>query len=484
MSSSYITPEELIEVKRQNPDTNILSINFDKIGKAKDNDTWYLPILCKRLTGGPTSVNVKITKQVITSNAKIGFGVKPKDAKDVRVTFRKLFPEDLTDTDYPVANHLALTKFNNKFIDATDILANEYEDLVSSCVLDYDGTKFEVQSCKTVHNVRQTTRKASQEEIVADKNLPKAERQIVDKKLPFPNGIKLYRIKLAADLKNGQKIGQFTKKGHRYTVFDARKATKKNNYAPVVAKIKIKGKLTDLTTDTAKNFVTYMSLVTGVINFECVCVSSFGISFIAKFRDLHVWPHKPTVNKLVDEEDILEMATMGTSGYNSDDEVEDEPETKNGDDLDDLDDFDGEVEDEPVTNTINTKKSNRTKQSNKSKKAAKNNGDAEKYLDNEPASNDAEDEPENKTIDTKKSKKSKKSAKNTSVTEKFLDDVADEDEADEDEDEDEADADADEDEDEDEADADEDEADADEDEADVPPKMRNRTNNMKSNRKK
>ena len=387
MATQFIAPREVIEVKEQFPDENILILDTENTNKAKGSDTYFIPVLIKRLVGKPTRCSLKITKQIIASNAKIGFGVKPKDAKDVRVTFRKLEAKDLEDTDYPEENHTALLKFNDDLIKAKEILANEYAALVESDVLEYEGDKFEVGSCRTVHNFRQTTRKASKEEIAADKKLPKEDRQVSkDKKLPLP--MTLYRTKLSADIKNGQKIGQYTKKGHRYIVFDARKA-KKNGMKPVVAKVRKNGKLVDLTTDSARNFVTYMSLVGGVENYECVCLSSFGISFIVKFRDLHVWPHKQMKTQTLDEEDFDGMAMMGTSGYDSDAEIE-EPESKSGDESDDFDEG---------PEVIATKKSKKSKKSKKKPEPKSDSESGEEFMDDEPESNAEESEAEESEAD-------------------------------------------------------------------------------------
>jgi hypothetical protein len=387
MASQFITPKEIIEVKKLFPNDSIFTLDVDNTKESNNKTflTYYIPFTCRRLVGNPTRLNLKVTKQVISSNAKISFGILPKDAKDVQVVFRALNKEDLAGTDYLPPVHKSIVEQNNEFIQALDIIADDYEMMVNSDVLPYDGDKFELRDRK-VHNVRQTHRKASKEEKKEDKKLPIEERIInIDNKTPLP--YPLYRAKIQADFIS-KKLGVSTKKGHRYNVFDARKVTKANKYKPVVAKLR-EGRLpVDLTTDNAKHFITYMSLIGGVMDFDSVCVSKSGISLKCSFRDIHVWPHKPMKIITLDDDDIADMANMGVSGYDSGADI-DEPEEKNNEC--DVDDF-GKSR-KHKSQPIKTKHSNSR---NKTQKLKKKSDDDEVYLkddvDDEPEERD--DEPE------------------------------------------------------------------------------------------
>lgn len=391
MSSHHITPAEVIEVKAAHPDENILSINISKINKSKDGKTQYIPLMCKRLSGPPTLCALKLVKQIIASNGKIAYGIKPEEARDVRIVFRRLTTDDMNDTDYPVETHKALLKFNRELCDAIDILVSEYMDFVKTVILKYHGAAYRVGKQKKVHNIKQSMRDASDEEIGVDNELPEDERKIVDGQLPLPTT--LYRTKLPANHANGQRLGQFTKKGHRYNVFDARKVNKANKFKPVVAKVRSQGRLVDLTTTNAKHFITYMSLVGGILNFECICLSTFGISLITKFRDLHVWPHKPMKTKTLEAEDFIDMAAMGASGYKSDEDI-DEPK----DDADPEDDFDEEPRviqpRRRPTRPARTTRNTRSARPRKVKTPPPT--DEEEFYDDEPEDEpeDNEDEPE------------------------------------------------------------------------------------------
>lgn len=390
MSKRFATPAEIIEVKSKYPDENILSVDLDNINTSKDGNTYYLPVLCKRLVGRATRVGMKLVKQIIASSGKIGSGVDEAKATDVRIAFRRLDKETLEATDYPVELHDTLIKISHELCDAYDILCDEYLDLVNTVILPYDGTKFRLGKAKTIFNVKQTMRDATNEEIKEDKKLPKDERKVINKQLPLPFAI--YRAKVPANINNGQKLGRYTKDGHQYIVFDARRATKANGYKKSVAKVRVKGQPTDLTTSNAKHFITYMSLIGGVLNFECICLSSFGISFITKFRDLHVWPHKPMTTITLDEDDMASMALMGASGYDSDVDV-DEPDSKDSNaDTDDSDsDFD-ESKPEPIKTKKSSKRkstSSKRKSTSKSSKRKSKSKPVEEFLDDEPGSNDS-----------------------------------------------------------------------------------------------
>jgi hypothetical protein len=390
MAAQFITPREIIEIKEQSPDENILTLDIDNInyGKNKTFPTSYIPFKCKRLVGPPTQINLKLHQQISSSNAKISFGVLPKDAKDVRITMIKFIIDDLENTDYPEDKKLLLIQKNNEAIKALHILKSEYEDLVNTDILTYDGEKFELGDCRNINNICQTHRKASKEEKRDDKKLPKDER-LVNKmgKIPLPHA--LYRLKILADYET-KKLGYKTKNGHKYVVFDARKANKSNKFKPVVAKVKSKGNPTDLTTDNAKHFITYMSLFSGLFNFDSICISKSGISLMGKFHDIHIWPHKPMTIKTIDEDEMAEMAYVGATGYDSDAEIDEPEEGENV--VDDFEEHNESTQSRPKTKPVKT----RTVSNNKSPTSVKveDNNENEVFLDNEPEENDNDNEDE------------------------------------------------------------------------------------------
>jgi hypothetical protein len=407
MSAQFITPEEVIAVKAKFPDSCILLLDIDntKENSNKTFPTSYIPLKIQRLSGNPTRVNLKISKQILASNAKIPFGVLPKDAKDVRTVFRLLTKDDLADTKYLENRHEELLKQNAELIRAFDILCDEYESISSEKIVNYLGNSFTVGKNKTINSIRQSMRNASKDEQRADNKRDADKRQVVDGKIPLP--VSLYRIKLTANI-HTKVLGQHTGTGHRYVVYDARKVKKSSGCKPVVAKIRSNGSMVDLNTDNAKHFITYMSLSGGVIDFDSVCISKSGISLSNKWRDIHVWPHPTMVSKTIDEDELAEMASMGASGF--DDEIDisniDEPKP-NGDDNgnDNGDDSEEDFLDEPVK--VKTgKKKNISKSSKKavtksSKKAVtkssrktskKKEAEVEEFLDGEPESNEEAEE--------------------------------------------------------------------------------------------
>lgn len=397
MSSQFITPKEIIELKSKYPEECLFTIDASNTKKNKNVNfpTYYIPFKVKRLHGPPTRLNFKIVKQLLASSAKIPFGVTLETAKDMRITFREMRNEDLTDTNYPEHLHDNLLKYNQELIEAFNIINDEYRTMVEQQVLTYDGTQFELSANETINSFKQSERKASIEEKKADKALPKNERVIVKGLIPLE--IPLFRIKLTAD-QQSRKIGQNTKNGHKYVVFDTRKTTKKNP-KPVVAKVKSKGKMVDLTLDNAKYFITYMSLVGGVIDFDSVCISKSGISLSNKWRDLHVWPHPQMKTKTMEDEEVVEMASFGASGFDDDIDIDDLNQSDNKQDDSDNSDDDLDV---PVKQKATKKQTKTTAKSKaktttkttttKSKARTKVQSDEEEFMDDEPTANDADDD--------------------------------------------------------------------------------------------
>jgi hypothetical protein len=376
MSANYFETKDIVVAKAKCQDEPWfkLDISKTKTNNKKNQKTYYIPFTARNVSGKHIPLTLKFSKQVLSSNAKIPADTDESEARHVSTSYREITMDDLESTDYEESKRAGLIQSNTEFIEALNTICDEYAELVEREVIPYKGDKFRATSKMTVYNIRQTQRKAGDGE--------ESENGMID----LPHAI--FRIKLTADPES-KKIGYNSEKtGHIYTVFDMKKTTDAVKNAggkktkPVVAKIKTSNGYTDLTISNVKHFVTYMSLTGGVVTFDSVCISKAGISLMCRFKELHVWRHRPMTTNAMDEVTMNDMAAFGAVNADGDDEeVFDEP---NGDNEDGSD---------------SDSKAKKSKSKSKSKppvknmsKALDNDGDDEATL-SDVDSNGSEDEP-------------------------------------------------------------------------------------------
>lgn len=412
MSSSSFTPKDIKAVKAKYTNTPLFKLEPSKtrMNQNKKQPTYYIPFSMKNVAGKYMPLNLKFSRQITASSAKIPFGVEEDQAKDLRVAYRRLDESDLDKTDYQEENQREiLLKANEEFTDALNIIADEYYSLLEREVFKYKGDKFKLTKKQrdTIYCFRQSKRKASDgEEGEGDEN----------GMIPLP--IPIFRVKLEADVES-KKIGRKTEKGHRYMVFDIKKTAKldaenkkKNSKAPppkpVIARITVQGKVTDLTIHNARHFITYMSLTGGTIYFDSICISNQGVSILCKFTDLHVSRHRVLKQDGLSAEEIAENVGFGSNNPDEDlDVVVDEP------------DENGENGENDESKSSKSKSSNSKNKNNKSKsskaldKALDNDEDGEQNLDDDPVENDGgEEESEQQVDDPDELPKDSKNTKN------------------------------------------------------------------------
>lgn len=328
MSATYFEVKDVKTAKAKCKSEPWFKLDASKTRKNKNTQqpTYYIPFTAKNGAGKRIPLALRFARQVIASNAKIPFGTTNEDARDVRVSFRQLTSEDFESTDYEEPKREGLIQSNSEFIEALNLIADEYLELVDREVLKYKGDKFKLNKTKTINCFRQTHRDAGDEEKGDEEG-----------KIALPHPI--FRIKVPADPET-KKIGFNSEKtGHIYVVFDMKKASKeaktvdgKRKNKPVVAKIKTSKGYVDLTVNNAKHFITYMSLTGGMILFDSVCISKSGISLMCRFKELHVWRHRPLKVNAIDDDAVNDMAEYGASNdKNDDDEIFDEPEEDTND---------------------------------------------------------------------------------------------------------------------------------------------------------
>lgn len=317
MSANYFETKDVKVAKSKCKDESWLKLDVAKTKKNKNaqQPTYYIPITAKNVAGKRIPLSLRFARQVIASSAKIPYGVSDEEAKDVRISFRKLSEDDFADTDYEPEKVSGLLSSNHEFVEALNIIADEYLELVENEVLSYKGDKFRLNKNKTVNCFRQTHRDAGENEEGDEEGKVALEDPI-------------FRIKIPADQET-KKLGFNSEKtGHIYVVFDMMKAAKAAKESadkkakPVVAKIKTANGYVDLTVSNAKHFITYMSLTGGMIQFDSICISKSGISLMCRFKELHVCRHKPMKMAAMDEEAVNDMAEYGTAGGDEDVTIE------------------------------------------------------------------------------------------------------------------------------------------------------------------
>lgn len=379
MSSSSFTPKDIIASKKKfGDDSRLLKADIANTRKNKNpkQPTYYIPVNFKNVAGKQQPINLKFVRQLISSNAKLPHGAESSDAKFLNVSFKKLELKDLEGTEYPEDKKEGLLTSNAEFIEALSIIADEYIACVKDEINKYKGEKFRIIERK-LNCFRQDRRLGSADD----------ENQDEDGKVAIDP---IYRIRLEADPET-KKLGRSSDRGHQYVVFDMRKSEKeaKETGKPkrdIVARVMVKGKPVDLNISNAKHFISFMSLTSGIIHFECICLSRSGISLKCRFRSLHVWRHKTMKQESLGEEDRDDMAEYGYKGGDDEDlDVNvDEPE-------EDEDDADSK----PSKNKSKSKPSGKSGKSNKAmSKALNTDDDDEQPFDDEP-----DDEPEEHDAD-------------------------------------------------------------------------------------
>lgn len=336
-----IEPKTIIELRKKNPVLGtLLIVEHEKTKKNKDGTVQYVPICLN--DGFKSRLKLHIYNQIISSKAKSYSGdeKQAKQANSVAISFRKLSLNDLECSDYAENVKNTLLEKNHELCDALKIIADEYEYLCKNQVIPYDGAAYEIKQNTVINNFAQFDRKLTEDEKKAEFALPANDRKFKNKRAPLENAI--FRIKLlAAYDDNLKRIGDknFKTKKFEYTVFDVRKPivnpknSEKNNvkYSPAQFKNK-EGKLIDLNVNNVGDYITCMSLISGIIDFDSVCISPYGLSLKNKFNQLYIAPHKPIVFENIDVDELKSMNLSNMTNNDADMIIEDEPNTDTSND--------------------------------------------------------------------------------------------------------------------------------------------------------
>jgi hypothetical protein len=301
-NKAIVTVKDVLESAEKYGNDNVLTWDpktyRDLKQKNKNNpyDVTYIPIKFKYIDGNEISLKLKLLKVVIASGAKLSAEQKPP--KNMTIVFREFSKKELESGDnapkkmetiqeQEIENEKkkklvdALFESTNNAIKALGIIDASYIKICNELKGMSKDLPFSIQKNKKSKDVdicpfRQLTRE--------NKEDPNGD--------PIPLEHALTRIKLMLGKSGDVGIENWNSanKGwdFAHNVYDARKMTKKNNYQPVLAKVKENGRWCNLNKDNASAFITYNSTVGGVIDFECIVASKAGLSLSNKFKDLHV----------------------------------------------------------------------------------------------------------------------------------------------------------------------------------------------------
>lgn len=242
-------------------------------------------------------------------------------------------------------------------------------------------------------------------------------------KLPKP----LYRYSIPVHGKTGR-VGRWDYKNNdlKTIVYDMRKCTLKNGSKSVPARAEDeKGRMKPLTYKTAGSFLTYGSLLTGVLGIKDISFHMFGISLGTGFSELHVFPNEtPAKNGGFDVEELQQMRrNQGSDDESSSEEdlPDDSDDESGGESGDASDPFADEEKDEPAKEDLSddsdAEPEPKAKPKKKSKKAKVSSG-SDDDSDPEPK---AKAKPKKKTKAKKKAKKAKSSSEEDESSENDYD---------------------------------------------------------------
>lgn len=317
-------------------------------------DVAYIPIVFKHVSGKKISpVDIVFKEQIISSSATQPPSNDGTIPSCLQIVFKRLKRDDIACGDYVPKTmdspelqekedarvNKAIDKYlanNNKFITALEILYKSYMHMCEHIRENVESFSFRVNKDKNqkVINIcvfKQTTRldRATNKDILLEPPL--------------------YRLKLPVYKTTGE-VGVFRNNTMKRIVNDARKMNAKNNYTPVIAKVNVNGKSKHLDYKNTREFITYNSLIGGIIRFDAISSSKAGLSLQNAFYELYVFRHKTKfARQVMTRDDIIEMRGDIEEDDDDDDvEINDEAESEFIGENPDGNEEDGNPDIEPI----------------------------------------------------------------------------------------------------------------------------------------
>lgn len=335
--TTYVTIKDVIESAKKYGNDSILSWDPTVFRDNKKNnkntkyDCTWVPFKFRFSNGTETPLRIKFSKVLTASGAKLP-SIEDGSPKNMIIVFKTLEMNEILIGDYASKkmnsdaeqiiedkkvndNALLMLTATNEFNIAMEIIDLSYQNLCQQ-MKNATSLGFTIRKDKNVkkiedvnvYSIRQCTRE--------DKENVGAEDIILD--------CPLTRIKLmlGKDGLVGVDIWNNTSKNFDFhaNVYDSRKMVAKNNYSPVLATVKENNKACSLDSKNAGVFITYRSLIGGILEFQEIVVSKFGLSLANKFKELYVKRNKSNVTESAfTKEDFVSMADP--NGDESEDDV-------------------------------------------------------------------------------------------------------------------------------------------------------------------
>jgi len=367
--SQTITPNDIFESAKKNGRDGIFEWTPEefkpKVPKKGGFDCNWVPISFKLANG--TSVKyfkLKFMKVVTASGAKLS-RFTDGDPKNMTIAFRKMTEEDLDFGDFEpkkmdnaddqiienervkmiVSEYLTST---NDFNDALAIVDASYHKICGE-IKKAKSLGYSIRKDKKIKNNKDVTENSICQSFREDRENLKTDPDAPPIKLEFP----LSRIKLLLDKKTGKVGVSIWNNGAKCfefkpNVYNAKKMTKRNNYAAVLATVKTDGKIEALDKNNASTFITFKSIIGGEMDFKDICISKNGFSLDNRFLDLYVTRNKNVVStETFSMEDRQNMAGI-ENDEDSESDVEIVSDLKNlklnENEIDELEDEDSDLE--------------------------------------------------------------------------------------------------------------------------------------------
>jgi hypothetical protein len=334
--TTYVTIKDILESAKKHGNDAVLTWDPAVFRDNKKNnkntkfDCTWIPFKFKFVNGNEVPLRVKFSKVLTASGAKLP-SIEGETLKNMIIVFKTLTMEEIMIGDYAPKkmdssaeqiiedkkmndSALLMQTATNEFNTAMEIIDKSYQNVCQQ-MKNAQSLGFTLRKDKkvktnediNVYSIRQCTRE--------DKENPGSE----DIKLKFP--LTRLKLMLGKDGQVGVENWNSTSKSFDFSanVYDSRKMSVKNNYTPVLAAVKENNKSCALNSKNAGVFITYRSVVGGILEFQEIVVSKFGLSLANKFKELYVKRNKSTLTESAfSKEDFESMVD------NDNDESEDD----------------------------------------------------------------------------------------------------------------------------------------------------------------
>lgn len=263
-------------------------------------DCTYINIYFKDAdTSTLSRFKLNIYSQLTGSGAKLPQANSTEDVSSMSIQFKKLTLDDIRGGDNvpKVKNTPQEQEIENKRVETNNnILFKNNQALCR--VLDIVNQAYikcanEIIAASKAKKLQFSVNKNRGNSEVKINTMVQSTRLDMDTKEEVPLENPIYRIQIPVDRKTGI-IGNPDYKTGNITpiIFDARKSNQSKGFKPVPATLKVDGVETQMNIKTCSEYITYKSIVTGVIDFNSFTISKAGISLSRKFTELYVIRNK------------------------------------------------------------------------------------------------------------------------------------------------------------------------------------------------